>query len=177
MGTTNKPQQVKLFASILFRRNEDLLKALDMLSAQIGDIEEQTPVESFLHTNYYEKEMGRDLMRTFILFGAPIERESLPEVKLTTNQIEQSFAFGGKRTVNIDPGYVALEHVILATTKGYAHRVHLKNGIYADLTLMYRNGTYRPLEWTYPDYAEAHTISLFLQWREHYKKVLKCQKV
>ena len=33
MGTTNKPQQVKLFASILFRGNEDLLKTLDMLSA------------------------------------------------------------------------------------------------------------------------------------------------
>jgi hypothetical protein len=177
MGTTNKPQQVKLFASILFRRNENLLKTLDMMIAKIGAIEEQTPIAPFLHTNYYEKEMGSDLTRTFILFGSPIERESLPEVKLITNEIEQSFTFGGKRTVNIDPGYVALEHVILATTKGYAHRVHLKNGIYADLTLMYRNRTYRPLEWTYPDYAEAQTISLFLQWREHYKKVLKCQKV
>jgi hypothetical protein len=177
MGTTNKPQQVRLFASILFRGNEDLLKTLDMLSAKIGAIEEKTPVAPFLHTNYYKKEMGGDLMRTFFLFGAPIERESLPEIKIITNAIEQSFASEGKRTVNIDPGYVALEHVILATTKGYAHRVHIKNGIYADLTLMYRNGTYRPLEWTYPDYAEADTISLFLQWREHYKKVLKCPKV
>jgi hypothetical protein len=121
--------------------------------------------------------MGKNLMRTFILFGVPIDRESLPDIKVITNEIEQSFTSDGKRTVNIDPGYVALEHVILATTKGYAHRVHLKNGIYADLTLMYRNGTYRPLEWTYPDYAEADTISLFLRWREHYKKVLKCQKV
>lgn len=165
------------FASILFRENEDLLKALDMLSVQIGAIEKQTPVVPFLHTNYYEKEMGKGLMRTYTLFGALAERESLPEIKLITNEIEQSFASERKRNVNIDPGYVALEHVILATTKGYAHRVHLKNGIYADLTLMYRNGTYRPLEWTYPDYAEAQTISLFIHWREHYKKVLKCQKV
>ena len=43
MGTTNKPQQVKLFASILFQGNEDLLKTLDMLSAQIGAIEETNP--------------------------------------------------------------------------------------------------------------------------------------
>jgi hypothetical protein len=177
MGTANKPQQIMFFTSILFRRNEDLLKALSMLSAQIGAIEKQTPIAPFLHTNYYEKEMGKDLMRTYALFGTLAERESLPEIKLITNEIEQSFASGGKRTINIDPGYVALEHVILATTKGYAHRVHLKNGIYADLTLMYRNGTYRPLEWTYPDYAEAQTISLFIQWREYYKKVLKCQKV
>lgn len=177
MGTTNKPQQVKLFASILFRGNEDLLNTLDMLNAKIGAIEEKTSVAPFLHTNYYEKEMGKDLTRTFILFGAPIERESLPEIKIITNEIEQSFGSEGKRTVNIDPGYVALEHVILATTKGYAHRVHLKNGIYADLTLMYRDGTYRPLEWTYPDYAEKQTISLFIRWRENHKKVLKCQKV
>jgi hypothetical protein len=165
------------FASILFREDEDLLKALDMLSTQIGAIEKQTPITPFLHTNYYEKEMGKNLMRTFVLFRTLVERESLTEIKLIANEIERSFALNGKRTVNIDPGYVALEHVILATTKGYAHRVHLKNGIYADLTLMYRNGTYSPLEWTYPDYAEADTISLFIQWREHYKKALKCQKV
>jgi hypothetical protein len=177
MGTANKPQQVMFFVSILFREKKDLLKTLDMLRAQIGAIEKQTPVTPFLHTKYYEKEMGKDLMRTFVLFGALVERESLPRIKLITNEIEGSFALDGKRIVNIDPGYVALEHVILATTKGYAHRVHLKNGIYADLTLMYRNGTYRPLEWTYPDYGEADIISLFIQWREHYKKVLKCQKV
>ena len=52
-----------------------------------------------------------------------------------------------------------------------------KTAYMPNLTLMYRNGTYKPLEWTYPDYAGAHTISLFIQWREHYKKVLKCQKV
>ena len=165
-----------LFAGILSQGNENLLKALDMLGAQIGAIEEQTPVVPFTYTSYYEGEMGKDLLRTFILFESPVERESLSEIKLTTNAIEESFALRGKRTVNIDPGYIALEHVILATTKGYAHRVHLKNGIYADLTLMYRNGTYGPLEWTYPDYAEANTISLFNQWREHYKKVMKCQK-
>jgi len=78
--------------------------------------------------------------------------------------------------VNIDPGYIALEHVILATTKGYAHRIYLKNGIYADLTLIYRDGTYRPLDWTYPDYAEKDTISLFNRWRDYYKKVMKCLK-
>jgi hypothetical protein len=177
MGTTNKPQQVKLFAGILFQGNEDLLKTLGILSAKIGAIEEKTPGAPFLHTDYYEKEMGKGLMRTFIIFGPLVERETLPEIKIITNEIEQSFASEGKRTVNIDPGYVALEHVILATTKGYAHRVHLKNGIYADLTLMYRNGTYRPLEWTYPDYTEEQTISLFMRWRENHKKVLKCQKV
>ncbi len=165
-----------LFAGILSQGSEKLLKALDMLGAHIGSIEAQTHVAPFTYTTYYEKEMGRDLLRTFILFESPVERDSLSEIKVTTNTIEESFALNGNRTVNIDPGYIALEHVILATTKGYAHRIYLKEGIYADLTLMYRDGTYRPLEWTYPDYANAQTISLFNRWREHYKKVIKCQK-
>jgi hypothetical protein len=176
MGTTKKPQRVIPFASILFQNEKDLLKTLDELTAHIGTIKEQRPVTPFLHTNYYEKEMGTDLMRTFVLFAGLIERERLSEMKLVTNNIERTFVANGKRLVNIDPGYIALEHVILATTKGFAHRVYIRDGIYADLTLMYRNGSYRPLEWTYPDYAEAQTISLFHQWREHYKKVLKCQK-
>ncbi len=177
MGIAKKPQQVILFAGILSQGSENLLKALDMLGAQIGAIKEQTPVTPFTYTTYYEGEMGRDLLRTFILFESPVERDSLSEIKATTNAIEGSFAPDGNRTVNIDPGYIALEHVILATTKGYAHRIYLREGIYADLTLMYRDGTYRPLEWTYPDYAEEQTISLFNRWREYYKKVIKCQKV
>ncbi len=165
-----------LFASVLSQGNENLLKVLDVLDARIGDIEEQTPVLYFTHTNYYEREMGSGLLRTFILFNSPVEREVLTEIKDSTNEIELTFATDGKRAVNIDPGYIALEHVILATTKGYAHRVYLKNGIYADLTLIYRDGVYRPLEWTYPDYAEERIISLFSRWREYYKRVIKCLK-
>ncbi len=166
-----------LFASILSQGNENLLKALDMVNVGIGDIKEQTPVSRFTHTNYYEKEMGSDLLRTFILFESPVEREVLPEIKGRSNEIELSLTTDEKRIVNIDPGYIALEHVILATTKGYAHRVYLKNGIYADLTLIFRDGTYRPLDWTYPDYAEMDIISLFNRWRDYYKKVMKCLKV
>ncbi|MBP1750969.1 MAG: putative GTP-binding protein, partial [Deltaproteobacteria bacterium] len=70
-------------------------------------------------------------------------------------------------------GYIALEHVILATTKGYAHRLYIGKGIHADLTLMFNNGSFRALEWTYPDYAEPETIALFNKWRESVKQALK----
>jgi hypothetical protein len=176
MGTIKEPQSVVLFASIIFQTDDDLRKTLDDLASAVGAITEQTPVEQFTHTTYYAKEMGANLLRTFVLFEPLVKRGTLSEIKLKTNAIEESFARNGKRAVNIDPGYIALEHVILATTKGYAHRVYLDNGIHADLTLMYRNGAYRPLEWTYPDYGEAQTISLLHRWREQLKKVLKCQK-
>ena len=65
--------------------------------------------------------------------------------------------------------------MVLATTKGFAHRIYLGSGIFADLTLVYENGTYRGLEWTYPDYGNE-LIPLLNGWREHYKGLLRCQK-
>jgi hypothetical protein len=67
--------------------------------------------------------------------------------------MEQARSAGGRRTANIDPGYLLLERLVLATGKNYSHRIYIGRGIYADLTLIYRDGAYRALPWTYPDYA------------------------
>ncbi|HOE15812.1 MAG TPA: DUF4416 family protein [Syntrophorhabdaceae bacterium] len=176
MGTPKDPKSVKLFASLIFREEAPLHGALTMLADEIGAIEETILPAAFSHTDYYEEEMGKGLLRIFILFKGLFPRELLPGVKLKTNEIELAFSESGRRSVNIDPGYISLENVILATTKGYVHRIYVGSGIYADLTFLYINGTYRPLEWTYPDYGETQTISLFNKWRENYKQVLRCQK-
>ncbi|HVN95089.1 MAG TPA: DUF4416 family protein [Syntrophorhabdaceae bacterium] len=174
MGIAKKPEPVKLFAGILFKSREDLESALSKLEDAFGSIEEKTPVTLFCYTRYYDKEMGENLMRAFVLFETLVDRELLPEIKLKSNEVEQSFALEGRRSVNIDPGYIALEHVILATTKGYSHRVYLGRGIYADLTLRYHEGTYKALEWTYPDYRATETITMFNGWRDRYRKGLRC---
>jgi len=177
MGIPKNPKPIKLFSSLIFREEAVLHDALKMLEDNIGMIQEKNQPTAFSHTGYYEKETGKDLLRVFILFEELFPRELLPQIKLKTNEIELAFSENHMRRVNIDPGYISLENVILATTKGYTHRIYIGSGIYADLTLMYSSGTYRPLEWTYPDYSEAKTISVFNEWRENYKKVLRCQKV
>jgi hypothetical protein len=118
--------------------------------------------------------MGTPLFRHFITFKHLISRVLLSEIKQTTNRLEGQFANGqGNRRLNIDPGYLCLEHVILATTKSYIHRPYLKDGIYADLTLIYRKKSYQPLEWTYPDYRQAEVIELFNQFRMKYLEDLR----
>ena len=98
--------------------------------------------------------MGDNLFRKLISFEKLIKPETLSDIKLFTNSIEnEHLAEGGKRIVNIDPGYISLEKLVLATGKNFAHRIYLRNGIYADLTLVYKNGDFQPLEWTFPDYA------------------------
>jgi hypothetical protein len=87
--------------------------------------------------------------------------------------MEQEHASQGKRVVNIDPGYVSGEHMILATTKAYGHRPYLSNGIYADLTLIYRKGSYEALEWTYPDYRQPKLVEMFNGIRKTYLSQLR----
>lgn len=145
----------------------------DKLITLLGEILSRTDPVPFLHTTYYEREMGTGLLRYFLLFKPLRDREELPSVKLITNDIEANMSEGGRRTINIDPGYIALEQVVLATTKGFAHRIYLGQGIFGDLTLMHAAGTYKPLPWTYPDYGSAEMISMLKCWREEYKKDLR----
>lgn len=173
MGQLRLPQQVQYFASIIFGKESDLLGAKQQLTSVIGDISEETAVMPFSKTNYYEKEMGGNLLRIFVLFEPLMQREMLPGIKLKTNDIEASSSKNKRRVVNIDPGYISLENIILATTKGYAHRIYIGSGIYGDLTLMYNTGSFRPLMWTYPDYRSEDIISLFNGWREVLKAKLK----
>jgi hypothetical protein len=170
MGIVNNPRNVQFFTSILFKDNECIDRVERDICNEIGNILERTPSLSFKYTRYYEKEMGSNLSRIFLLFEPLFQREQLPEIKIKTNIIETSLSWEGKRVVNIDPGYISLENVVLATTKGYAHRVYLNSGIYAELTLIYHNNTYRPVEWTYPDYGSEEIIAIFNGWRSILKE-------
>ncbi len=173
MGKIKRPEKVKVFASLIFQENIDLGAVFEKLTGLIGPIEDETRPVLFTHTDYYNLEMGQGLKRCFVLFRPVLDRDALPGIKLATNEIEDLFSRNDKRAVNVDAGYIALEHVILATTKGYAHRLYIGKGIYADLTLMFSSGSYRPLQWTYPDYAEPETIALFNKWRGSVKYGLR----
>ena len=77
------------------------------------------------------------------------------------NEIEARFAGDGRRQINMDPGFLNEERIILASGKNFTHRVYLRNGIYADLTLIYQKGAYQCLPWTYPDYRRPELLHFF----------------
>ena len=176
MGTIKLPPPVQFFASIIFNDSGILSDVEAEVAARIGSIEERTDFMPFTQSGYYDPEMGAGLMRRFLLFSPLLERERLAEIKAATNMIEQAHSREGRRSVNIDPGYIALEQMVLGTTKGFSHRIYQGQGIFADLTLIYENGTYCGLPWTYPDYGGKELISLLNRWRERYKGRLRCQK-
>jgi hypothetical protein len=84
--------------------------------------------------------------------------ESLPDIKLYTNELESLFTTGGQRKVNIDPGLLSEERFILATGKNFTHRIYLREGIYADLTLIYQQDSFRALPWTFLDHQDPSLI-------------------
>jgi len=138
-----------------------------------GPVDWRSPLLPFDRTRYYGKEMGWPLRRRFLSFRNLISPDEIVEIKLKTNNLEVEYGEGDRRTVNIDPGYVALERMVLATGKNYTHRIYLTKGIYADLTLVFRRGTFTPLEWTYKDYADPRVVEYFNLVRETYKQQLK----
>ena len=143
------------------------------MEERFGHVDWVSEILAFDRTRYYEKEMGWPLHRRFISFMRLIMPESIREIKLHTNEVEKAHLDKGNRTLNIDPGYLTLERLVLATGKNYIHRVPLGKGIYADLTLIFYDGTFKPLSWTYPDYAEEKVIGLFNLLRSRYLKDLR----
>ncbi|MBM4338578.1 MAG: DUF4416 family protein [Deltaproteobacteria bacterium] len=174
MGKPSKPRPAKLFMSLIAGEDDIVYQGMEALRKDFGTIDFVSEKFQFDFTDYYTEEMGRNLFRHFITFEKLIGRDSLPEIKLATNHLEERLAgSNGNRQINIDPGYLSHAHVILATTKAYAHRPYLEKGIYADLTLIYRGKSFQALEWTYPDYRQEATIELFNQIRKQYLEMIK----
>jgi len=173
MSDPQPAEAVKLIASLFSGDRRLLDDAVQILSERYGRADFISAPAPFDYTDYYVKEFGGSLIRRFVAFERLIRPESLPEIKQWTNALEGRLSAEGQRRVNIDPGYLAKAHLILATGKGYTHRPYLRDGIYADLTLTYRDKAFHPLPWTYPDYAGGEVIAMLSRIREKYLLQLK----
>jgi hypothetical protein len=173
MGRIGVPKPVKLIMSLISSDDRLSHRAIEVLGERYGEVDFTSDILPFDFTDYYFAEMGEGLFRRFVTFHSLIPREHLVRIKQETNGIEEQFAVEGKRRINIDPGYICAEHLILATTKGYTHRPYLGEGIHADLTLIYRGGRFRPLDWTYPDYASSQVREILQGVRKRYVQELQ----
>lgn len=172
MSHPHEPRKVKLIASLFSPKKQLIDTIIKKLEDMSGPVDWISPELFFDRTRYYAKEMGWPLHRRFISFKNLIFPDNLVEIKLKAHGIEQQHLIDGNRTINIDPGYISPERLILATGKDFTHRVYLSQGIYADLTLIFQKGRFRSLEWTYPDYADAESLEYFSEIRNRYLKQL-----
>jgi hypothetical protein len=154
-----------LFSGILYADDAYRKRALDAMIAEFGPLRLETQPVAW-HSNHYSSELGVPIMRQFVFFRDLVSQDALKEIKNITRSMEDELSVDGSRRVNLDPGLIAPARVVLATTKDYAHRIYLGEGVFAEATLTYRSGKFVPSEFAYRDYAEENILVLFKEMRD-----------
>jgi hypothetical protein len=173
MGTAREPRPVKLIVGLLTAEPPLFDAAQDALAAAYGPVDFESTSLPFDQTTYYDAELGTPIWRRFLAFQRLIAPDELPVVKRHTNDLEQTWMREGRRRINLDPGYMALGKLVLATTKDYGHRLYLGQGIYGEGTLVYRDGTWQVWPWTYPDYRTPAYHAILDEIRTIYRQQLR----
>ena len=177
MAEPRVPDPVLLVVAAFSRHPSALIWARENLELAYGPVVLTSPFFDFHQTRYYEPEMGFDLKKQFLAFTRLVPADILPEVKRHTNELEASLAlshsFAEARPLNLDPGILSLGKFMLATTKDQAHRIYLREGIYAEVTLQFQSHAYHANPWTYADYREQPLLDFLREARDYYRQRLR----
>ena len=173
MGSIRKPHPVKLIVGFIYKDRSTLEKTESILKRHYGSLDFQSKILPFTHTDYYKVEFGPGLKRKFISFKSLIFPQKLAAIKVFTNSIEKKFSINSRRLINIDPGYIDLPKLVLASAKDFSHRIYIGQGIHAEVTLSYQGKAFKCHEWTFPDYRTPEYIEIFTKIREIYFKQVR----
>ncbi len=168
---------VLLVIAAFSRHPEVLTRARGRLEHFFGPVQLASPPFVFDQTAYYEASMGPDLLKQLLAFRDLVAPDRLADIKLRTNALERELAVAGiypeLRPLNLDPGLLVLGKFLLATTKDQSHRVYLRDGIFAEVTLRYHAGAFEPWPWTYADYRLPCVHDFLQQARDYYRQRLR----
>ena len=167
-----RPLPVKMFCGLI-GSEESIGEAERLLAAELGPVDLRSPFLPFDFTDYYEDEMGAGLKRRWIAFERLRERAYLASAKHDATILERGLSEGGRRRVNLDPGYVDDAQVVLSTAKNFSHRIYIGKGYYAEVTLIRMRTGLKAMEWTYPDYKSGQGLEFFEEARTVYHRQLR----
>jgi hypothetical protein len=165
MAGVREVKKAKLFVGML-SSNAALFEEIRKELSVFGKIDFESDIFDWDFTRFYEEEMGPGLKRKFVFFDKMIAPDEIAEVKLKTNEIEKKFAEKGSRKINLDPGYLTQMKVVLASAKDSSHKVYIREGIYGDIALRFRNNSFEVFDYTYSDFKSKEYINLFNEMRE-----------
>jgi len=177
MWKLSAPKPVKLIIGILGADHQCLHASIEAIETKFGSVDFVSDVWRFDKTDYYKEETGEHILRQFVSIERLIGPGKLAKIKHTTNKLEQKLAaklaLPLPRPVNLDPGIIEPSKLILATTKNYSHRIYIGKKMYAEVTLLFDKGYWRPLEHTYPDYRQQCYFDFFDKVRKRLLEQLK----
>jgi hypothetical protein len=180
MWKLKDPKPVKLIIGILAANYQCLHTAADSLSDKFGKVDFSSEVWPFDQTDYYKEQTGPRILRQFVSIKRLIEPGLLAKIKHQTNKLEQKLtkklALPLTRPVNLDPGIIEPSKLVLATTKNYSHRIYIGKQMYAEVTLIFDKGIWRPQSYTYPDYRQQCYLDFFEKVRTRLMEQLKSKR-
>jgi len=175
MGTVAPPAPVQPVVGVLAASPALLAEAQSALAAAVAPVALASTAARWTQSEYYQPEMGAEIWRQYLALDGMMAPDELAALKRLTNRLEDRWRGPQGRAVNVDPGYLDLLRVVLASTKDAAHRVAIGPGIYAEATLHFVYGRFAAWPYTYPDYAGADALDFFTRVRERFRaeRVLK----
>jgi len=175
MARIQKPHPGRLIISTIYSSMDALADCLKVLERRFGRVQYETIEIETSQTAEYHEEMGDNLLRRFFSFEKPVSRSSLPELKAVCHKVEPMFAdtVGDFvfRTVNIDPGILTPDNLVMASHREYNHRLYLRDGVFAEVALVFSRGRFMRLPWTIPDYYDNEAIEFFKRVRDSFELV------
>ncbi len=151
-------------------------RAREALSRMLGPVALESCDYPFDATDYYEPEMGPGLQRRWLCFRHAVGPEELPGIKLRCAGLEERFARGGSRTVNLDPGYMDHGKLVLASFKEAPDKLYMGRGVWAHTVLRYRFGRFAAPDHSFPDFASGVFDRFMLEARTCYGRLLRAGK-
>lgn len=173
LSTLTSPDPVKLVAAVFSADSKYIETAAMRIEEFTGPLDYAGAPEPFDQTDYYRPEMGGPLVKRLFAVEKLIDPAELVEIKIKCVDLEKEMSIGGKRTVNMDPGYVGVDKFVLSTGKPAAHRIYLGKGVWAEVTMVYQSGCFIELPWTYPDYASEPIVECLTDIRKKYLEQMR----
>jgi hypothetical protein len=177
MAEPRAPVPVLLVVAAFSRHDAALAWGRSRLAECLGPVGLASAPLQFNQTRYYEPTMGPNLRKQFLAFANLIGAADLASIKRRTNELERQLveaaAYPDARPLNLDPGILTLGKFMLATTKDQAHRIYLRDGIFAEVTLRFEAGAFEPWPWTYADYREPALRDFLREARDFYRRRLR----
>lgn len=168
MGT----KALLIFALMWSKEKEEFLKIAEQkIQKDFGEIINQTKEYTTTYSKYYEKEMGKNLVKKFVVVDKIIKKDEIIRLKKYSQMLEKELSIADNRNINIDPLYLDLDQVVVATSKWRGNRIYIGENVFAELELWYHHKSFQPFLWTYLDYKEK--IDFFNQTRQIFKKKMK----
>lgn len=167
MAHAKQIEKAKLFVGVMYPKGTNLKEVLSELIKKYGIVSIESEEIPFTFTNYYAHEMGEKIIKKFFVFKKLIDRSKIGAVKIFTNKLEDERIIDGKRTFNLDPGYVNKTQLVLASAKENANKICLGKGMFAHLTYTYSNKQWMPAERCFPDFKSENVKKFFQMVREN----------